>query len=333
MSEEAFVFVVPDQRPWIGGVYTIERFAVHVAEHADVTLAVRSGPLRPLPGVSTVSAPSLRAEELPDADIIVGGLVQPDAERLLELPPSKGVPMFLVQGWGTYNRSPVPTRMRARPRVLATTDLLADEARRHGCPTERVSFGLDRTIFHPGEPCERRPPRVAMMTHPSPAKGMADGLEALAIVRERFPAVEVHLYGEAEPDFPAVFHPGLSGRRDQIAAVLRDAAVVVVPSWQEGFGLTGLEALACGASLATTDTGGSRAYAVHGQTALVTPTRRPDLLAESVLELLRDPVRRGELARRGGEAAAAFPSWPDAAAGLHAAARRLAGVPADAARA
>ena len=49
------------------------------------------------------------------------------------------------------------------------------------------------------------------------------------------------------------------------------AQVFVVGSWFEGFCQPGLEAMACGVPLVTTDNGGCREYAIDGETALVVP--------------------------------------------------------------
>ena len=51
--------------------------------------------------------------------------------------------------------------------------------------------------------------------------------------------------------------------------------MLVLPSWEEGLGLPGIEALACGAALARTDTKGGRDIALDGETALVTPPAAP----------------------------------------------------------
>lgn len=78
--------------------------------------------------------------------------------------------------------------------------------------------------------------------------------------------------------------------------------------------MPGLEALACGAALATTDTKGSRDYAVDRLTALVTPPRNPTALGESIIELLEDAPLRERLALAGSEhVRRQFPEWPVAA--------------------
>jgi glycosyltransferase involved in cell wall biosynthesis len=55
----------------------------------------------------------------------------------------------------------------------------------------------------------------------------------------------------------------------------------------------------CGAALVATDIGGPREYAVHQQTALLSPAKSPEKLAENVLRLMRQPELRQQIARQG----------------------------------
>ncbi len=80
---------------------------------------------------------------------------------------------------------------------------------------------------------------------------------------------------------------------------MRTCDVFVCNSWEEGFGLPGIEAICCGAALVTTDTRGSRDYAVHGTTALVSPPRDPAALTRNVISLMRDPEARLRLVAAG----------------------------------
>jgi glycosyltransferase involved in cell wall biosynthesis len=209
-----------------------------------------------------------------------------------------------------------------RPRMLTISNFLCERARDHGCEAELVRPGLDRSIFYPGTPPGERKPVVAMMTHTIDWKATEDGLSALARVRAAVPDVELRLFGVLEPDFPATFLGRPS--RAQVAELLREAAVLVLPSWEEGLGLPGIEALACGAALAMTDTKGGRDYALDGETALVTPPCRPDLLADSVIRLLRDRELRNRLVQRGrAHVLATYPPWSEAATALRDAIARL----------
>jgi glycosyltransferase involved in cell wall biosynthesis len=349
-----YTLIVPHQRATSGGVYVIEQLARHLSRSAEVTLAVRAGPTRPIAGVRVLGAPNLNAHELPDADVVLGGLAQPDPERVLALPAGKGALLFLLQGYGVPGNPRVSAMLERRPRVLAVSSFLAERAREHGCEVEQVAPGLDRSIFHAGPPSEKRKPVVAMLAHTIGWKATDDGLAALAQVRAAIPEVELVLFGTAAPDAEASggsrtrtptepgaesngdsrataqtepstepsTEPGSEPRarflgtlaRSQVAELLRRASVFVCSSQEEGLGLPGIEALACGAALASTDTKGGRDYAIDSQTALVSTPGRPDLLAESVIRLLREPQLRARLSRQGQERVlSTYPPWPQAA--------------------
>ena len=75
--------------------------------------------------------------------------------------------------------------------------------------------------------------------------------------------------------------------------------VFAVGSWFEGFCHPGLEALACGVPLVTTDNGGCREYAIDGETALVVPPRDARAMATAMRRLLDDRKMAAELSAKG----------------------------------
>ncbi len=149
------------------------------------------------------------------------------------------------------------------------------------------------------------------MTHRLDWKGLADALQAVALVRSARADVEVVCLASSRSSDADVFIPSPTRRRDRGAA--RPSAVHMVASWEEGFGMTGAEAIACGAALASTDTKGSRDYAMHGSTALVSPPRDPRALADNVLRLLDDLGLRERLVAPDSVTCSLMPPWPEAA--------------------
>lgn len=90
-----------------------------------------------------------------------------------------------------------------------------------------------------------------------------------------------------------------------VLAAMAAAAIVVVPSrWAEPFGLTALEAMACGAVLVASDRGGLPE--VYGDAAVVIDPDDPAGMAAAIVALARDPARRGEMAARGLQRARLF---------------------------
>ena len=105
-------------------------------------------------------------------------------------------------------------------------------------------------------------------------------------------------------------------RQSKLAREYSKAEVFVVGSRVEGFGFPGLEALACGVPLVTTDNGGSREYAENEVTALVVPPGDPHALARAIQRIRSEPSLRAELVRNGLERARTRFSWDRAALGL-----------------
>ncbi len=87
-----------------------------------------------------------------------------------------------------------------------------------------------------------------------------------------------------------------TGRRDHDAlnAYYSAADVFVSVPWYEPFGMTPLEAMACGVPVVGSRVGGVKYTVLHGKTGFLVPPKDPPALAERLAQLLADP----ELARR-----------------------------------
>jgi D-inositol-3-phosphate glycosyltransferase len=91
------------------------------------------------------------------------------------------------------------------------------------------------------------------------------------------------------------------GRRDRVelADYYAAADVFVSTPWYEPFGITPLEAMACGTPVVGSAVGGIKYTVRDGETGFLVPPRDPDALAARLARLLADERLRAELGRQG----------------------------------
>lgn len=142
---------------------------------------------------------------------------------------------------------------------------------------------------------------VAMLYHKDEQKGCIYGLEALRLCKKNVPDLRVKLFGLYLPEEELEDWIEFHYNPQDLCGLYNEAAIFVVPSLHEGWGLTATEAMACGCALVSTDVDGLRVFAKDNDTALLVPPRDAQAMADSILELIADNQKRIKLAQRGNE--------------------------------
>jgi N-acetyl-alpha-D-glucosaminyl L-malate synthase BshA len=81
------------------------------------------------------------------------------------------------------------------------------------------------------------------------------------------------------------------GKIDAVAPLLASADLFLLPSQSESFGLSALEALACGVPVVASDVGGLPEAVRHGETGVLCPMGDVEGMADAAIHLLRDRDR------------------------------------------
>ncbi len=102
--------------------------------------------------------------------------------------------------------------------------------------------------------------------------------------------------------------------RPQVPGLIRSADLVVCTPWYEPFGITPLEAMACGVPVVASSVGGLTDTVVHGGTGLLVPPRDAAATAAAASALLGDASRRAAFGQAGVRRARRWYSWPRVAA-------------------
>lgn len=170
-------------------------------------------------------------------------------------------------------------------------------------PTMIRGSGTDLTQFDP-TPADNVLPRVVLPARMLYAKGVAEFVQAARMLREAGVEAEFVLIGDPDPANPAsVPEEQLrawdaegcvrwAGYRADISEALREADIVALPSHNEGFPKTLVDAAAAGRAIVTNDVTGCRDAILPGETGLLVRPHDAASLAAGMRQLIEDKDKR-----------------------------------------
>ena len=141
---------------------------------------------------------------------------------------------------------------------------------------------------------------IIMLYHKERIKGCEYGLEIIKKLKNEFPELQVQLFGfpDRDSNIPEWVKYKQDANEMDVAKLMNENAIYMCTSLQEGFGLTGLEAMACGCALITTDFKGVLEYANH-ENSLISRIDNFEEMLNNVRELLNNKERRIMIAKNG----------------------------------
>jgi len=216
----------------------------------------------------------------------------------------------------------VPRVYRGLPVVLYSPST-RDELLRGGVrprDVHLVPIGLDHERYRPGPEPLPPVPTVLALGRIEPYKRTELIVDAVA----ELPGVRLVVAGTGtgmEAVRARVQARGLAGRvelrgfvdEEEKVRLLQTSHVVASASEKEGWGLTVLEAAACGTPAVAADVPGLRDAIRDGETGLLVPPARPAALARALARVLGDPALRARLGAAALRMAASF-DWDTTAA-------------------
>jgi len=217
-----------------------------------------------------------------------------------------------------YERRILPLILHRADAVVAVsrtaeTRVLPDA----GGKTFLVSPGVDGRMFAPADEPNAHYQEPVMLyvgriERSSAWKGIDDLIEAFALVLQELPDSKLVLVGagDAVSDHRRAvarlgigasvrFNGALTG--SALVEAYRRSSVVVLPSTteSESFGMTLIEAMACGKPVVASDVGGIPFVVDDGRDGLLVPPANPRELASACLRVLKDTEFAGTLGQHG----------------------------------
>jgi len=230
---------------------------------------------------------------------------------------------------GTYiylSEKPI-SRLYKGFKFMVISDSTKEDLAKRGLPPDDIHVihcGIDHTLYHPDSSVQKDPvPTVIYLGRLKKYKSIDHLLSAFSQTLKKIPEAKLVVVGEG--DFKEalinlanrlnlgnrVEFTGFVDRREKIKR-LQKAWVAVYPSFKEGWGLTNIEANACGTPVIASDVPGLKDSVAHGKTGLLFEYGDVQKLSDYLIKILSDDGYREKL-RQGGLAWAKRFSWDEAA--------------------
>jgi glycosyltransferase involved in cell wall biosynthesis len=232
-----------------------------------------------------------------------------------------------------------PTRWYVRPALrwtlrhagalTAITEDCRQHALRAGAPAEHIRLvfnGTDLRRFSPADQANNRehdrfgPNMIFACRQLFPRKGIRFLLEAGAQLKPQYPDLKIVVAGDGF-ERPALVRLaeelGISEDvvflgwvpNAELPPYYRAAAVSVIPSLEEGFGIPAAEAMGCEVAVVASDAGGLPEVVENDVTGIVVPRGDSAALARAIGSLLADPQRRRQMGQAGRARALRLFDW------------------------
>lgn len=230
----------------------------------------------------------------------------------------------------------IPLVYRKAP-LLTISHSSKRELTGRGLPEQHIDVvpcGIDHELHQPAL-VEGREPLIVSLGRLEPYKRIDLALRAFALVHRERPDARFAIVGRGQEEArlrrlsrtlgveDAVQFCGFLSEPDKVS-LLQRASLLVQCSRKEGWGLTVIEANACGVPVVATDVPGLSDSVRDGITGVLVQKPKPAVVAAALGRLLDDEPRRLTMARRGLEEAQRY-RWEESAQAVLTALRRLSG--------
>jgi glycosyltransferase involved in cell wall biosynthesis len=182
--------------------------------------------------------------------------------------------------------------------------------------------GIDAELFSPVTESDdpTRDPIILFLANLNYRKGIFTLLDAFDRVGEALPSCRLSIVGSGEDEAEVARRVARMTSRDRVSmrgpaerhevpTLMRDCTVYCLPSYGEPFGMTALEAMACGKPVVATAAGGL-AHLVPAEGGRTVPPRDPAALAAALIEVLGSPALRRSMGDHNRQVVENDYTWP-----------------------
>jgi glycosyltransferase involved in cell wall biosynthesis len=218
---------------------------------------------------------------------------------------------------------------RSSSSVVAVSSSVQLHLRSLGVSPDRIRIvpnGVDHSRFRPpASRVDRATLKAVLVGRLISNKGSLDALEGIAIARQQGGDVRLAILGDGPLATKVQTRSEMSDLRGAIEMIgtvanvedyMREADVLLRPSWTEGLPLAVIEALACGTPVICSDVPGNTDLVEDGYNGFVYPVGDNQALSSRILRLCNERETRIALSTAAVESSQAY-TWEKCAEGHH----------------
>ena len=217
-------------------------------------------------------------------------------------------------------RRPLQKILDRHAATIAVSEPVVDaNARYFRADWDIIPNGVDTNFFRPNgrRSSDTEHPRLLFLGRIEPRNGLGTLLDAMPRILARYPNAVLTVAGDGP------WRSYYERRAQELGTSVRFAGQVfedrpayygaadlyLCPTTIASFGVTLLEAMACGTPMVVSDNLGFRSVIADGEEAVIIPKDDPAVWANATIALLGDPERRAAMGHAGVAKAARF-AWP-----------------------
>jgi glycosyltransferase involved in cell wall biosynthesis len=230
---------------------------------------------------------------------------------------------YFVSVWGTdifqfpnkskLNRRMIVYTLRNADVVCSTSHIMAEETKKYvDKPIEVTPFGVNLNLFYPELHPVRPQYKIGIAKGLEDKYGFRDLFQVFADLRNNLPNTQLVIIGSGpmEQEYRELCRAlgiqeavTFTGQvvNTKIPSLVRDLDLVVLPSYEDSFGVTAIEAMACAIPVVAYDAGGLKEVILDGESGVLVSMGNKDELRHAIEQLLLDDKHRTEMGKHGVE--------------------------------
>lgn len=264
--------------------------------------------------VNKVAAQEISDEFIPKADIVIATAAQ-TALPISRLNLDKGKKVYFIQdyeNWVVTEKDLLMTYQLNMINITVSKWLYEIVSKYQEKNTYCIQNPIDIRVYKIYTKPEKRDKFcIGMLYHDAEYKGCRYALEAIMNLKKKYTEIELIMFGNPELQMEYKLdwiHYVRHASVEQVLKIYNKCAIFVCASVEEGFGLTGLESMACGCAFVTTGYRGVYEYAENNKNSLISPVKNVFELEKNIERMIENDDLRIKIAKQANADAQQY-SW------------------------